>query len=245
MAIMRIRTIITGATSGIGYELATQLAGAGVHVIAIGRQPERLASLAAGSTRIEPVAADLSNRDAVLNIAGMLTARYDDIDGLINNAGVQHDWRFDDSRYGPADIEEELAVNLTAPILLTHALLPVLRRHASAAIVNVTSGLGYVPKRTAAVYSASKAGLRLFTDALRVQTRDSSVRIVEAVMPLVDTPMTRGRGRGKISASDAATQLLRGVAQGHAVVRVGKARALPHLQRWAPALLHRLMQTHP
>ena len=245
MAVMRNRTIVTGATSGIGYELAGQLARAGVHVIAIGRQPQRLAALAALSSRIEPLAVDLANPDRVHHVVGTLAERYDDIDGLINNAGVQHDRRFDDDTYGPADIQEELSVNLTAPLLLTHALLPALRRQPSATIVNVTSGLGYVPKRTAAVYSASKAGLRLFSDALRVQTRGTSVRIIEAVMPLVDTPMTRGRGRGKISASEAAAQVIRGMEDGHDVIRVGKARALPHLQRWAPALLERLMQATP
>lgn len=245
LAAMRIRTIITGATSGIGYELAAQLSAAGVSVIALGRQPRQLAALAVLSSRIEPVAVDLTDRDAVRDVVSTLTASYADIDGLINNAGVQYDRRFDDPTYGPAEIEEELSVNLTAPVLLTHRLLPTLTRQPSATVVNVTSGLGYVPKRTAAVYSASKAGLRLFTDALRIQTRGTSVRVVEAVMPLVDTPMTRGRGRGKIAASDAAAQLIRGVALGHSVVRVGKARALPHLQRWAPSLLERLMQATP
>lgn len=163
---MRTRTIITGATSGIGFELPAQLAGAGVAVIANGRQPQRLAALAALSSRIEPLTVDLTDRHAVGAAIATITARY----------------------------------------------------------------------------SASTAGLQLFTDALRVQTRGMSVRVVEALMPLVDTPMTHGRGRGKIAASDAAAQLIRGVALGHAEVRVGKARALPHLQRWAPSLLARLTQ---
>lgn len=242
---MRIRTIVTGATSGIGYELAVQLAAAGVQVIALGRHQQRLMALSTLSPRIEPVAVDLADFVDTREAIATLIERYPDIDGLINNAGVQHDQRFDDRSYGPHQIEEELAVNLAAPLLLTHALLPVLSRQPSATVINVTSGLGYAPKRTAAVYSASKAGLRLFTEALRVQTRGTSVRVVEAVMPLVDTPMTHGRGSGKISAADAAAQLIHGVSLGHAVVRVGKARALPHLQRWAPSLLARLMQATP
>lgn len=239
---MQRRTIVTGATSGIGYELAVQLADAGVSVIAIGRHRERLNRLAALSPRIEPVEADLSDRGSVHALATMLTARYDDIDGLINNAGVQYDERVDDPAYGVEQILRELDVNLAAPLVLTQQLLPTLRRQPAAAVVNVTSGLAYAPKRTAAVYSASKAGLRLFTEGLRVQSRGTSVRIVEAVMPLVDTPMTQGRGRGKVSAAWAAAQLIHGVRRGHAVVRIGKARALPYLQRWSPALLDRLMQ---
>lgn len=240
---MRRRTIVTGATSGIGYELAVQLADAGVPVIAIGRHRERLDALAARSPRIEPFAADLSDRASWRDLVTTLTARYDDIDGLINNAGVQFDHRIDDPAYGAEHILRELDVNLAAPLVLTQLLMPTLRRQSAATVVNVTSGLAYAPKRTAAVYSASKAGLRLFTDALRVQSRGTSVRIVEAVLPLVDTPMTRGRGRGKISAASAAAQLIRGVNRGHTVVRIGKARALPYLQRWSPALLDRLMQS--
>ncbi len=93
------------------------------------------------------------------------------------------------------------------------------------------------------MYSATKAGLHLFTQALRVQLRGSSVRVVEAVVPLVDTPMTQGRGTGKMSAAQAARHIIAGIRSGQPDIWVGKARALPVLQRWAPGLLQQLMQS--
>jgi short-subunit dehydrogenase involved in D-alanine esterification of teichoic acids len=161
---------------------------------------------------------------------------------LINNAGVQYNVRADDADYSLAQIRAEVDINLLAPIALTHALLPHLQAKNAAWIVNVTSGLGYVPKRTAAVYSATKAGLHLFTRALRVQLAGSSVRVVEAVMPLVDTPMTQGRARGKLPAAQAARALIKGLLARRTDIYIGKARALPLLLRWAPALVERALQ---
>lgn len=236
------RTIVTGATSGIGWALAIRLAGSGVPVLAIGRDRTRLGELAAHNALITTVAADLGRSDALPGLARRLVSDHPDVGCLINNAGIQCDLRMDDAGYDEVQLRGEVDVNLVAPLLLTQALLPHFQSRQAAWVVNVTSGLAYVPKRTAAVYSATKAGLHLFTQALRVQMRGSPVRVVEVVMPLVDTPMTEGRGRGKLSADRAACELVAGLKAGRLDIRVGKARALPLLQRWAPGLLARMLQ---
>lgn len=235
-------TVVTGASSGIGYELARQLADAGVAVVAIGRSRERLELLAATSPRITPVAADLREVDRIPALVRSMLADNPGIGCLINNAGIQHNVRFDDTAYGTDAIADELAVNLAAPLTLTRELLPSLQSQARAWVVNVTSGLGVVPKRTAAVYSATKAGLHLFTEALRVQSDGTPLRVVEVMMPLVDTPMTQGRGRGKIAAADAATRCLDGLAAGRTEILVGRARWVPSLGRWAPGLLSSIIR---
>lgn len=235
-------TIVTGATSGIGLELARQLAVDGVKVIAIGRNANALRALATGSGQIAVYAADLSAIDDVPALAARIIAEHPDVGCLINNAGIQNNLRLDDVSCGVGAIRQEVDINLVAPMVLTQALLSHLQARRLSLIVNVTSGLGYVPKRTAAVYSATKAGLHLFTSALRVQMEGSTVRVVEAVMPLVDTPMTTGRGRAKLSAEQAARRLIEGLLAGNLHVHVGKARWLPWLQRWAPVVLARIMQ---
>lgn len=101
-------------------------------------------------------------------------------------------------------------------------------------IVNVGSALACYPKTTSAIYSATKAGLRMFSDALRVQYEDTSVSVVDVVLPIVDTPMTAGRGRGKISAAAAATAIVRALEPGKARIHVGKAKLLRLLQFMAP-----------
>lgn len=236
------RTIVTGATSGIGRALAVQLADAGVPVIAIARNRDELAALGARSGLISTYAADLGEIDRLPALVARIVSAHPDVGCLINNAGIQNDLRLDDASCNAAVIRREVDINLVAPMVLTQLLLHQLQGRRQSWIVNVTSGLGYAPKRTAAVYSATKAGLHLFTRALRVQMAGATVRVVEAVMPLVDTPMTAGRGSGKVSAADAARQVIEGLRAGKADIRVGKARWLPWLQRWAPGVLDRILQ---
>ena len=234
--------MVTGGSSGIGRALVAQLRSAGVTVVAIGRSEARLATLAREVPGTHVMAGDLSRPEELPALAVRLVAAHPTVGCVINNAGMQHSVRFDDVDYTVRDIIGELATNLAAPLVLTRALLSHLQAQPSACVINVTSGLGFVPKGTAAVYSASKAGLHLFSQALRVQLATTNVRVVEAVMPLVDTPMTAGRGRRKLAPADAARQLLDGVRAGRDDVYVGPARMLPLLQRWAPGVLARVMQ---
>ena len=235
-------TLVTGATSGLGLALTTQLVQAGVPVLALGRSAERLAELSRRLPQVQTILADLSALDALPALAADLMQRHPDLACVIHNAGVQEQLRLDDAGYGAAQIRAEMDINLLAPMLLTQALLPHLQTKQQAWVLNVGSGLGLVPKSTAAVYSASKAGLHLFSQALRVQLRGSSVRVLHAVLPLVDTAMTAGRGRNKMSANEAARQLLAGLWVGREDIWVGHARALPWLQRIAPGVLARIMQ---
>lgn len=235
-------TIVTGATSGIGWELARQLADAGVRVIAVGRNAEALRALATFSDRLTTHAVDLDAIDGLPAWGKRIVAEHPDLGCVIHNAGMQADLRFDDPRADAAGIRQEVDVNLVAPLVLTHALLGHLKSRPQALIVNVTSGLAFAPKRTAAVYSATKAGLHLFTRALRVQLAGSGVRVIEAVMPLVDTPMTAGRGSGKLPPAQAARELIEGLRCGRTDILIGKARWLPLLRRWAPGVLERVLQ---
>lgn len=219
-----------------------QIAAAGIPVVAVGRNQSQLDAMVRSNAAIAALTADLAEPDAPDRLAAAIAERYPDTGCVINNAGVQDDVRLDDAGYTTARMQHELAVNLLAPMALTRALLPLLQRQPRAWVVNVTSGLAFAPKRTAAVYSASKAGLHLFTEALRVQMAGSSVNVVEAVMPLVDTPMTRGRGTAKMAPGEAAHVLIAALAAGRSQVYIGKARAVPFLRRWAPAALAYVIQ---
>ena len=206
--------IVTGASSGIGRALALQLARDGHMVLAVGRDAVRLAALKQEYAGIEAVPFDLVRTAEISVFVSELVNRFPGIDGVINNAAIQFDRRIDDAGYTDTEIENEIATNLLAPIVLARSLLPHLQARSHAVICNVTTGLAFVPKRTAAVYSASKAGLHLFSEGLRVQLCGSRVRVVETVMPIVDTPMTAGRGLGKISADTAAQAIRLGLWKG-------------------------------
>lgn len=179
-------------------------------------------------------------------VAVEVGVRWPALNLLINNAGVQVQLPPGAAHGGGqlAALREELAVNLMAPIALSLGLLPVLATRPAATIVNISSALTWAPKRSALVYCASKAGLSTFSRALRYRSEADAptVCVVDAVLPLVDTAMTTGRGSGKLSADAAAADVLRGVAAGHQDLWIGKTRVLHALHRLVPALAYRMLR---
>jgi short-subunit dehydrogenase involved in D-alanine esterification of teichoic acids len=111
-----------------------------------------------------------------------------------------------------------------------------------AAVVNVSSGLALVPKKSAPVYCGTKAGLHLFTKALRYQLEGSPVKVFEIIPPVVDTPMTAGRGRGKISPKQLVEEFMRAFAKNQFEVNIGKVKLLRLINRLLPSLADRIMK---
>jgi uncharacterized oxidoreductase len=212
------RTILlTGATSGIGAALCALLLAQGHRLIAVSRRASRLAAAAA----LTPVDCDLADPGAVRAAMAAIVSRHPDIGIVIDEAHV----------------------NLVAPALIAHAVLPTLRaQDRPTAIVNVSSGLAFFPKRDTGLYCASKAGLHSFSQSLRYQLEGTRVRVIEAILPLVDTPMTAGRGSGKLAAEAAARAMLAGVAAGRDEIFIGKARLLRVLGAIAPAIPRRALK---
>lgn len=228
------RYVVTGASSGIGWEIALQLARAGHDVVALGRDRIRLEALKRQDQRFDVHALDLNDRAAISAFAASMKAQ-GPVDGLINNAAIQHNVRFDDPGYGIDQIVAEIETNLVAPLILSRLLLPDVPSRAFV-ILNVGSALASYPKRTSAVYSATKAGLRMFSDAITAQFNGSSVRAVDIVLPMVDAPMSAGRGRGKISAAAAAAAITGSLSTRQSRIHVGKVKLLRLLQFIAPPL---------
>ena len=135
-------------------------------------------------------------------------------------------------------------MNIEAVVAISAAAVPLLRSQRSGAIVNISSGLANAPKKSAPVYCASEAAVRIFTRALRYQCEDqaSHVRVVDAVLPLVDTDMTRGRGRGKIAPEAAAAAIIEGLRRDRVEIHVGKSALLRRLMRLAPSLAYRRLR---
>ncbi|EDM76603.1 short-chain dehydrogenase/reductase SDR [Plesiocystis pacifica SIR-1] len=241
-----LHVLITGGTAGIGLALAERLLREGARVSVCGRSEARAK---AAAERLGPEAAamtcDLSDPAQHPRLLADAAAANGPIDVLVNNAGVQQRMDFTDPQQRRA-IADEVTINLTAPMLLTEALLPQLRGRPNAAIVQVTSGLALSPKASAPVYCATKAGLRAFTRTLRWQLADAApgVRVVEVLPPLVDTAMTRGRGRGKLSPAAVAEAIVRGLRAERSEIHVGKStllRALVRLSPWLASLVTRRM----
>lgn len=237
---------ITGASRGIGLALCGEFArrGAG-SIVAVGRTrgelPEKISS-----TLISFVKADLASRGAAAELARIVATEHGDCSVLVNNAGSQlmTDCVAPDAGNLSELLGQEIQLNFMAPITLGLHLMPVLLRHREAAICNITSGLALAPKSSAPVYCAAKSGLSSYTRALRYQAlaRCPNVKVFEALPPLVDTEMTKGRGRGKISAQECAQQIVEGILHDRPIIDVGKSRLLRLIMRVSPGLGYRIMR---
>jgi short-subunit dehydrogenase involved in D-alanine esterification of teichoic acids len=163
-----------------------------------------------------------------------------DLNILINNAGIQYNYDVVSEHDINFKAEHEIKTNFSGPVKLTLSLLPLLRNHKDAAIVNISSALGMVPKRSAPIYCATKAATHIFTKALRYQLTD--VKIFEVIPPLVATQMTEGRGIGKISPEQVVREFIIGFKKDRFEISIGKVKFLRLLHRIWPAVAERMLR---
>ncbi len=236
--------LITGGASGIGLAMTKQFVHHGNKVIVIGRNERKLKEAEVSLPGITVYACDVSNEEQVNALIRELTELYPDINVLVNNAGIQYQYSFMDSEADEmcGKVQDEIDVNLVAPIQLTARLLPLLSRHDEAAIINISSGLGLSPKKSAPVYCATKAGLHLFTKALRYQLASTTISVFEIIPPLVDTDMTKGRGSSKISTDRLVDEFWRAFRRNQQEVLIGKVKLLKWISRFSPSLADAILK---
>lgn len=236
------KVLVTGGTRGIGRALLMQLRARGAQVWATGQSAGSVAQAQAEQPEVHWLVCNLAQAESVRDLAAQI--RLAGITTVIHNAGVQQLRDFTADPAGESiGVADEVTINLTAPIELTRAILPALRTQPGATLLFVTSGLALAPKQSSPVYCASKAGLRSFCKALRAQMQRQGwpVRVVEALPPLVDTDMTTGRGKRKLPATEAARQILDGLAAGRDEINVGATRLLRVLMRLSPRLAESIL----
>lgn len=185
--------LITGGGSGIGLAMAEAFLVAGNEVAVCGRRADRLDEARRRLPRLSTLPCDVADPGQRARLVDWTLRTLPGLDILVNNAGIQLPVNFREGTAWTESDEDEIDINLKAPIRLTALLIPHLARRAAAAIVNVTSGLGFVPLASVPVYCATKAAMHSFSLSLRHQLRDTSIRVFEIVPPTVDTGLDRGR----------------------------------------------------
>jgi uncharacterized oxidoreductase len=183
--------LITGGGSGIGRELARRFHDAGNSIIVAGRRAEPLEETIAGRADMHAVTLDVEDPAAIATFAADVIRDHPELNVLINNAGIMRMEKLGAAR-DLADSEATIVTNLLGPIRLTDAFVDHLSGRPGAAIVNVTSGLAFVPLVRTPTYSATKAALHSYTVSLREQLR-GRIEVIELVPPGVQTDLTPGQ----------------------------------------------------
>jgi uncharacterized oxidoreductase len=239
------RTIlITGGSSGIGLELARQLLARGNTVIVTGRGQDGLDAAKRALPDVHVTRSDASDVDGIRTLQSIVTARFPDLDTLINNAGIMRNLKLGDER-SLEDITREIDIDLSGPIRMVQQFLPHLRRQPDALIVNVSSGLAFVPFPISPIYSAAKAGMHAYTRCLGVQLEGSNVKVVELAPPGTETPLFRGefaeemKGQKGMPVEKLVRQAINGIERGRTEIRPGLSNVLKIASRVAPAVIFR------
>lgn len=244
MKLQHKTVLITGGTSGIGFELARQLLRKGNTVIVTGRDQARLDLARRTLPDIHVFQSDVSDPDAIAALSDRVLARFPALDTLVNNAGIMRNLNLNRDR-DLSDVTREIDINLSGPVRMIQQFLPHLKTRSNALIVNVSSGLAFVPLPASPVYSATKAALHSFTQSLRAQLAGSHVTVVELAPPGVETPLFRGefeelmKGQKGMDVEVLVQRAIVGIEAGRLEIRPGLSNMLKIMSRVAPGIIFR------
>jgi uncharacterized oxidoreductase len=238
--------LITGGTSGIGLELAKQLHQRGNTVIVTGRDQEKLDAVKRDLPGIHTVRSDVSDPGAIAALHDNVVAQFPALDTLINNAGIMRNLNLNQDR-DLNDVTREIEINLSGPVRMVQQFLAHLKARKGALIVNVSSGLAFVPLPASPVYCATKAALHSFTQSLRVQLDGTGVTVIELAPPAVETPLLRGEFAEEMKEQKGmdvkvlARRAIAGIEAGKMEIRPGLSNVLKTMSRIAPQFMLRQM----
>ncbi|MEM9634025.1 MAG: SDR family NAD(P)-dependent oxidoreductase [Pseudomonadota bacterium] len=234
--------VLTGGAIGLGRELTRLFCEQGHRLIICGRTQNALEEVRECHSDVITVCVDLASPEGRRRFLDAVHELERPVDLVVHNAALQFAYDFTNSCTPVERIETELLVNLLAPIELTVELLPLLKPAADARVVLISSALARVPKKSAPIYCASKAGLSNFARALRYQLEGTGVGVTEVVPDLIVTRMAAGRGDKALSAFEAAQKIIAGLAKQQDEIRLGRVPFLYALHRVVPDLAYRILK---
>lgn len=235
--------LITGGGSGIGFEMAKELVKLGNVVIISGRSAQKLAQAQKRCPELKAIVSDVSQPDAIRALYEQVTRDFPKLNILVNNAGIMREISLHVEAESLEDLTREIDTNLNGPIRMSKQFLPHLKKQSTAAIVNVSSGLAFVPLPISPVYCATKAALHSFTQSLRVQLKKTNVKVFELAPPATKTELLDAanpedmKGISIMSVEAMVAAALSGMAADKFEIRPGQSNQLKFMSRLAPEFI--------
>jgi uncharacterized oxidoreductase len=242
MKLLHRTILITGGTSGIGLELAKQLHERSNTVIVTGRDQGKLDAAGRALPGIHAVKSDVGDAGAIAALYDSILSQFPALDTLINNAGIMRNLNLNRAR-DLTDVTREIEINFSGPLRMVQQFLPHLKVRKDALIVNISSGLAFIPMPISPVYCATKAAIHSFTQSLRVQLNGTGVTVIELAPPGVETPLFRGefaeemKGQKGMDVKVFAGKAIAGIEAGKLEIRPGLSNVLKIMSRIAPEFM--------
>lgn len=235
MEILNSTIVITGGSSGLGLEMCRQFIKKGNKVITCARSFERLQEAKKLLPDLIVYKCDISKQSECEDFTEWLRNNHAELNILINNAAIANKMDFVKDPFSIQKLSDEFSVNLHAPIRLIKLLYPLLIKNQNSKIINITTGLVYVPRVIYPFYNASKAALHSFTQVLRNQLKKEEIKVIEVLFPAVDTPWHKGNPpKIAITVEKAILEMLQKMSKNKIEIRIGKVKLLYFLFRLSP-----------
>jgi uncharacterized oxidoreductase len=230
--------LITGGTSGIGYELARHLCDSNT-VIITGRNQEKLDKAKADLKYVHTFQCDVADPQEIIHLYEAVTQQFPELNIVINNAGImkkidlQHEIDL-------LTLTREIDINLNGVICMCHQFLSHLKQQETAAIINVSSALAFAPMVSTPVYCATKAAVHSYTQSLRVQLRNTNVKVFELAPPAIETPLmnefnaTEQESMKLMNVTKLVKIAIDGIKQDKEEIRPGQSNLLKMVSRISP-----------
>ena len=235
--------LVTGGSKGIGLELATQFLKLGNTVIITGRNLNRLNEVQKKYPKLNIIQSDAGKPVDIKSLYEIVSIQFPKLNVLINNAGIMRKLNLNDTSLDLENINQEIAINLSGPIRMVNQFLPLLKLQQHAAIMNVSSGLAFVPFPISPVYSAAKAGVHFYTQTLRIQLKNSNIKVFELAPPLTNTELQNAftpddmKGTQVMETSKMIEVAIKGFSNDTMEIRPGQSNLLKFMSRLAPQFI--------
>ena len=236
------RTIlITGGSAGIGLAFALKFVELGNEVIVTGRRESVLEEVKRRHPKLHTIQSDVADPAQIVTLATRVKAEFPKLDVLMNNAGIMLYKNLKVPAADLAGLTAEMNINVGGVIGMTSSFIDILTAN-KGTVINVSSGLAFVPLPAAPIYCATKAAIHSYTQSLRFQLEETGVEVIELMPPAVKTDMTAAFSEGGaslITTDELVKQSFASLKAGALEIRPGQSKTLAWMRRLAPDFINR------